>query len=84
MSDTLYVMLTYTSQIPVFMLIIVGYKIYRHGFRISQWGPERSNDLSNAIRAASDVRKGRLEFPDSGFTKENRRKFLNWAWAWIK
>jgi amino acid transporter len=70
--------------IPVFILLILGYKIRKHGFRISQWGPERSNDLRNTIQAASETRKGRLEFPDDGFTKENGRKFLKWIWVWMK
>jgi hypothetical protein len=72
------------SQIPVFLLLILCYKIYKHGFYIFQWGPERSNDLRNAIQAASEVRKGRLEFPDSGFTKKNVRTFFNWVWVWMK
>lgn len=70
--------------IPVFIILILGYKIYRHGFQLSEWGPERSNDLRNTIQASSDVRKGRLELPDNGFTKENVRTFFNWIWVWLK
>lgn len=69
---------------PVFLLLLVGYKIRRHGFKISHWGPERSNDLRNTVQAASDKRKGRLELPDDGFTKENWRSFLNWVWVWMR
>ncbi|EPE34140.1 proline-specific permease [Glarea lozoyensis ATCC 20868] len=67
-------------SVPVFILLLVGYKIGKHGFRFSQWGPERSNDLRNCIQATSEVRKGRLEFPDEGFTKENGRTFVDWIW----
>ncbi|KAH6684577.1 proline-specific permease [Halenospora varia] len=71
-------------SLPVFVLLLVGYKIRKHGFHISQWGPERSNDLRNTMQASSEVRKGRLEFPDEGFTKENGRTFLHWVWVWMK
>ncbi|KAH8812741.1 proline-specific permease [Xylogone sp. PMI_703] len=70
--------------IPVFILLILGYKVRKHGFSVSQWGPERSNDLRNTIQAASEIRKGRLEFPESGITKENLRTFINWVWVWMK
>ena len=73
-----------SSQIPVFILLILGYKIHRHGFRVSEWGPERSNDLRNTIQASSDVRRGRLELPDNGFTKDNVHTFFNWIWVWLK
>jgi amino acid transporter len=69
---------------PIFVALILGYKIKKHGFRVYDWGPERSNDLRNTIQAPSEKRKGRLEFPDNGFTKENGRTLLEWLWVWIK
>jgi amino acid transporter len=72
------------AQIPVFILLILGYKIRKHGFHISKWGPERSDDLRNMIQASSEKRKGRLEFPDDGFTKENGRTLVDWIWVWMK
>ncbi|KAF4636463.1 hypothetical protein G7Y89_g1615 [Cudoniella acicularis] len=71
-------------SVPVFILLLVGYKIRKHGFNFKNWGPERSNDLRNCIQVASETRKGRLEFPDEGFTKENGRTFLNWIVVWTK
>ena len=71
-------------QIPVFILLIIGYKIKRHGFRISQWGPERSNDLRNTVQVTSKKRKGRLEFPERGLSEENLKTFVNWVWVWMK
>lgn len=70
--------------IPVFIILIVGYKLRRHGFRFRLWGPERSNDLRNTIQASSEKRKGKLEFPESGFTRENGRTFIDWMWVWLK
>ncbi|KUJ09209.1 proline-specific permease [Mollisia scopiformis] len=70
--------------IPVFILLVLGYKIRKHGFKINQWGPERSNDLRNTIQASSEKRKGRLEFLDNGFTRENIRTFGDWIWVWMK
>ncbi|EAS36718.3 amino acid transporter [Coccidioides immitis RS] len=70
--------------LPVYILLIIGYKIKKHGFRFDNWGPERSNDLSNAVQVTSEKRKGRLEFPDDGFTSENFRTFFRWVWAWMK
>ncbi|RQM04949.1 hypothetical protein DH86_00004431, partial [Scytalidium sp. 3C] len=70
--------------IPVFIILILGYKIRKHGFRFSEWGPERSNDLRNTIQASSDIRKGRLEFPDNGLTRLNVHTFLKWIWVWLK
>jgi len=67
----------------VFLLLILGYKIRKHGFRLSDWGFEKSNDLSNTVQAASVTRKGRLEFPDDGLSRENLRTFANWIWAWM-
>ncbi|KAK3385885.1 proline-specific permease [Podospora didyma] len=72
-------------NIPIFLALLLGYKIKKHGFRISAWGPERSNDLSNAVQATSPNRKGRLEFPDDAlFTKDNLRFFAGWVWVWLK
>ncbi|KAL3422348.1 amino acid permease [Phlyctema vagabunda] len=69
---------------PVFILLIVGYKIRKHGFKVSHWGPERSEDLRNTVQVASAKRKGRLEFPDHGFTRGNVHTFFRWVWVWTK
>ena len=71
-------------QIPVFIALIAGYKIHKHGFKISKWGPERSCNLNGCIQVTGEKRKGRLVFPDRGFTKENWLTFTNWIWVWIK
>lgn len=71
-------------KILVFILLILGYKIRKHGLKVSKWGPERSKDLRNTIQASSEMRKGRLEFPDDGFTKENGRTLLDWIWVWMR
>ncbi|KAE9365145.1 putative proline-specific permease [Stipitochalara longipes BDJ] len=71
--------------VSAFILLILGYKIRKHGFKVQNWGPERSNDLRNTIQTNSDVRVGRLELPDDGFfTKENVRTFVMWVWVWLK
>ncbi|EQK99740.1 proline-specific permease [Ophiocordyceps sinensis CO18] len=70
--------------LPVFFLLILGYKIRKHGFRFSEWGPERSEDLSNTVQAASEKRRGRLEVPEDGFTKANLVAFSHWIWVWMK
>ena len=75
---------TNDSQVPVFILLIVGYKIRKHGFKISQWGPERSDDLRNSVQASNEKRKGRLELPDEGLSRDNLRTFINWVWVWMK
>jgi amino acid transporter len=49
-----------------------------------QWGPERSEDLSNTVQAASEKRRGRLEFSETGFTKGNLITFIHWIWVWVK
>jgi len=71
-------------SVPVFILLILAYKLRKHGMRFSQWGPERSNDLRNTVQVASETRKGRLEFPDDGMTKKNTLTFANWIWVWMK
>ncbi|PQE07454.1 proline-specific permease protein [Rutstroemia sp. NJR-2017a BBW] len=71
-------------SIPVFILLIIGYKIHKHGLRIRNWGPERSNDLRNTIQAASETRKGRLEFPDEGLSWRNFKTWGEWFWVWLK
>ncbi|TVY55430.1 Arginine permease CAN1 [Lachnellula cervina] len=81
--DTRKFIASYIS-VPVFLLLLLGYKIRKHGLAFSQWGPERSNDLRNTVQAASEIRKGRLEFPDEGLTKRNGRMFLDWIWVWMK
>ncbi|KIM96928.1 hypothetical protein OIDMADRAFT_169710 [Oidiodendron maius Zn] len=70
--------------VPLFIVLIAGYKIHKHGFKISKWGPERSCNLSGCIQVTGEKRKGRLVFPDRGFTKENWLTFTNWIWVWIK
>lgn len=62
----------------------MGYKLRRHGLRFSDWGPERSQDLGGAVQAASEKRRGRLEFPDEGFTKDNWRTLFHWVWVWLQ
>jgi len=72
-------------QVPAFIFLILGYKIRKHGLKIQNWGPERSNDLRNTIQTNSDVRIGRLELLDDRlFTKENGRTFVKWVWVWLK
>ncbi|OAA47255.1 proline-specific permease [Beauveria brongniartii RCEF 3172] len=70
--------------IPVYILLVIGYKFRKHGFRIANWGPERSDDLSNTVQAASEKRRGRLNLPDWGFTRANLRAFGHWLWVWMK
>ncbi|KAK2747294.1 hypothetical protein FQN57_002192 [Myotisia sp. PD_48] len=70
--------------LPVFIILIIGYKIRKHGFRFSQWGPERSKDLRNTVQVSSEKRKGRLELPDNGFTSENTLTFFRWIWVWMR
>ncbi|OAA66292.1 proline-specific permease [Cordyceps fumosorosea ARSEF 2679] len=70
--------------IPVYILLVVGYKFRKHGFRFSHWGPERSDDLSNTVRAASEKRRGRLDLPDWGVTRANWQALGHWLWVWIK
>ncbi|XWW92698.1 hypothetical protein V2A60_000623 [Cordyceps javanica] len=70
--------------IPVYILLLIGYKFRKHGFRISHWGPERSDDLSNTVQAASEKRRGRLDLPDWGFTRANVAALTHWLWVWIK
>ncbi|KAH8586175.1 proline-specific permease [Bisporella sp. PMI_857] len=70
--------------IAIFICLILSYKIHKYSVKFFHWGPERSCDLSGAIQAASGKRKGRLEFPDWGFTRENVRAFIKWIWVWTK
>jgi amino acid transporter len=70
--------------VPLFLGLIVLFKVQKHGFRVRRWGPEKSNDLSGAILASSEKRKGRLEFPDNGLTRDNMIAFVTWVWAWMK
>ncbi|KAH8591067.1 proline-specific permease [Bisporella sp. PMI_857] len=72
-------------SVPVFILLIIGYKLRKHGIKLQNWRPERSNDLRNTVQVTSETRKGRLEFPDNAFfTKENGITFARWLWVWIK
>ncbi|KKZ65305.1 hypothetical protein EMCG_08821 [[Emmonsia] crescens] len=70
--------------VPVFFLLVIGYKLSKHGLNFSQWGPERSNDLRNCVQVTSEKRKGRLHFPDEGLTKDNLQEFIQWIWVWTK
>ncbi|EFW20887.1 amino acid transporter [Coccidioides posadasii str. Silveira] len=81
--DTHGFIVSYIS-IPVFLVLLIGYKIRHHGLRISRWGPERSCDLRNCVQTTSEKRKGVLEFPDHGYTWNNARSFFGWVWVWMK
>ncbi|KXX74668.1 Arginine permease [Madurella mycetomatis] len=70
--------------IPVFILLILGYNIRKHRLRFADWWADKSGDLSNTVQAGSLKRKGRLEFPDNGVTKENLLTFVQWIWVWMK
>jgi amino acid transporter len=70
--------------VPVFILLIVGYKIRHHGLRFSEWGFERSEDLGNVVQVHNEHRKGRLEFADHHFTKDNWMILVRWLWTWTK
>ncbi|KAK4462217.1 hypothetical protein QBC42DRAFT_176586 [Cladorrhinum samala] len=71
-------------SLPVFLLLVIGYNLRKHGLRFSDWWTDKSGDLSNTVQASSYNRKGRLEFPDNGFTRENWRTFVHWVWVWLK
>ncbi|KAK3384730.1 amino acid transporter [Podospora didyma] len=71
-------------SIPVFLLLILGYNLRKHGTNFSEWGPDKSGDLSNTVQASNTKRKGRLEFPDDGITRENWSTFVRWIWEWTK
>lgn len=71
-------------KLPTFLLLILGYNLRKHGLRFSDWWTDKSADLSNTVQATSLKRKGRLEFPDNGFTRENVLTFLEWIWVWTK
>lgn len=71
-------------SIPTFLIFILGYNLRKHGLRFSDWWTDKSGDLSNTVQATSPKRKGRLEFPDAGFTRENVFTFLGWIWVWMK
>jgi amino acid transporter len=45
---------------------------------------DKSGDLSGTVQASNYKRKGRLEFPDNGFTQANLDTFLEWLWVWLK
>ncbi|KAL2268174.1 hypothetical protein VTJ83DRAFT_3020 [Remersonia thermophila] len=71
-------------SLPTFFLLVIGYNLRKHGLRFSDWWADKSGDLSNTVQATSPKRKGRLEFPDDGFTRENLKTFVNWVWVWLK
>ncbi|KAH8673457.1 proline-specific permease [Xylariales sp. PMI_506] len=71
-------------SVPIFIMLVLGYKIRKHGFKISEYGQEKSDDLSRTVQASNPKRKGRLEFPDDGLTYENFRTFVEWVWVWMK
>ncbi|KAK4237233.1 hypothetical protein C8A03DRAFT_16205 [Achaetomium macrosporum] len=71
-------------SLPTFLILIIGYNFRKHGLSLSGWWSDKSGDLSNAVQATSLRRKGRLEFPDDGFTRENILRFFQWIWVWIK
>jgi amino acid transporter len=62
----------------------LGYKIHKHGLNFYNYGLEKSDDISGAVQASSPKRRGRLEFPDDGFSWENVRTFIDWIWVWMK
>jgi amino acid transporter len=71
-------------SLPTFLILILGYNLRKHGLRLSDWWTDKSGDLSNTVQATSPKRKGRLEFPDNGFTRENMITFFEWVWVWLK
>ena len=79
-------MSTNTTQIPIFIILIIAYKIRKHGLNVSEWRLERSNDLRFVQIVDPSHRKGKLEFPDQEcfFTRKNLRFLGEWLWVWIK
>ncbi|KAK4108134.1 amino acid transporter-like protein [Canariomyces notabilis] len=71
-------------SLPVFLLLILGYNLRKHRLRFSDWWADKSGDLSNTVQATSLKRKGRLEFPEHGITRENWLTFVEWVWVWLK
>ncbi|KAK0669781.1 hypothetical protein QBC41DRAFT_249353 [Cercophora samala] len=71
-------------SLPVFILLILGYNIRKHGFRFGDWWTDKSGDLSQTVQASSYKRKGRLEFPDNGITRDNWATLVHWVWVWMK
>ena len=79
-----YANITSSLQLPTFLILILVYNLRKHGLRFSDWWTDKSGDLSNTVQATSPKRKGRLEFPDVGFTRENVFTFFGWIWVWMK
>ncbi|KAK0610419.1 amino acid transporter [Bombardia bombarda] len=71
-------------SLPVFLLLVLGFNLRKHGLKFSDWFVDKSGDLSNTVQAASPKRMGRLEFPDDGFSRENWSTFVSWVWVWMK
>lgn len=66
------------------MLLILGHKLRNHGFSLSKWASDRSEELGQTVQVRGEKRKGRLELPDESLTKANLKTFAEWIWVWLK
>ncbi|KAI9896802.1 hypothetical protein N3K66_007824 [Trichothecium roseum] len=55
-----------------------------HGFSLSKWASDRSEELGQTVQVRGEKRKGRLELPDESLTKANLKTFAEWIWVWLK
>jgi amino acid transporter len=76
-------------NIPIFIVLILAYRVRLEGFNPSNWTRRANEDLRNPLSIAQSdprLRRGRLHRanPDVLFSRGNAERFIQWLWVWLK
>ncbi|ERF69015.1 hypothetical protein EPUS_06702 [Endocarpon pusillum Z07020] len=75
-------------NIPVFLVLILAYRIKLDSWDPRQWIIRANQDLRNPVSVTEQdprLRRGRLRRRDRNvyWSRENARGFLQWIWVWL-
>ncbi|KAN0082315.1 Amino acid permease domain containing protein [Elaphomyces granulatus] len=76
-------------NIPIFIVLILAYRVKLEGFNPLNWTRRAREDLHNPLSIAQRnprLRRGRLRRAnrDVLFSWENAERFIQWLWTWLK
>jgi len=75
-------------NIPIFIVLILAYRVKLEGFNPLNWSRRASEELHNPQEISQRnprLRRGRLRRAnmDVLFSRENAERFIQWLWVWL-
>jgi len=76
-------------NIPIFIVLILAYRVKLEGFNPLYWTRRANENLRNPLTILQNnprLRRGRLHRANQDvlFSRGNAERFIQWLWAWLK